>query len=219
MIRRLGGGQPAGQRGGHRPGRGRRQTCEMLPQGKLSGTGITSDTFACLAATTYRPGRRRTCGMSPQGKLNGTGITSATFACSAACTVNQTDRHTPPPCRLSALSTPCRWGSRSRSLATAPGAREGLRGTRRSRVIALRTQLVQSRNRISDEFLKVSANPAQGKGGSCFGDSGGPNLLGDTILGVNSFLTSSNCAGVTYSYRIDTTEALSFINATIAAHT
>ncbi len=81
-----------------------------------------------------------------------------------------------------------------------------------------RDQLVQSRNRISDEFLKVSANPAQGKGGSCFGDSGGRNLLGDTILGVNSFLSSSDCAGVTYSYRIDTTEALSFINAHRCSH-
>jgi len=80
-------------------------------------------------------------------------------------------------------------------------------------------QLVQSRDRISDEFLKVTANPAQGRGGICFGDSGGPNLLGDTILGVNSFVANRNCAGVTYSYRIDTTEALSFINATIAAHT
>jgi secreted trypsin-like serine protease len=79
-------------------------------------------------------------------------------------------------------------------------------------------QLVQSRDRIAAEFLKVSANPAKGKGGTCFGDSGGPILYGDTILGVNSFVTNGNCAGVTYSYRIDTADALSFINATIAAH-
>jgi hypothetical protein len=71
----------------------------------------------------------------------------------------------------------------------------------------------RSRGRISEEFLKLSANPAQGKSGTCFGDSGGPNLLRgtDTILSINSFVTNGNCAGVTYSYRIDTAEALAFI--------
>jgi hypothetical protein len=75
------------------------------------------------------------------------------------------------------------------------------------------SRLVASNNRISDEFLKLSANPAQGKGGTCFGDSGGPDLLGDTniVLGVNSFVTNGNCSGVTYSQRVDTPEILEFI--------
>ena len=75
------------------------------------------------------------------------------------------------------------------------------------------SQLVASENRISDMFIKLTANPAQGKGGVCFGDSGGPDLLGGTniILGVNSFVTNGNCAGVTYSQRVDIPEVLEFI--------
>jgi hypothetical protein len=75
------------------------------------------------------------------------------------------------------------------------------------------SKLVASENRISDMFIKLTANPAQGKGGTCFGDSGGPDLLGgtNTILGVNSFVTNGNCAGVTYSQRVDVPEVLAFI--------
>jgi len=79
-------------------------------------------------------------------------------------------------------------------------------------------QLVQSNDRLSSDFLKLTANPSKGKGGMCFGDSGGPVILegaglgNDTILGINSFLTNGNCAGVTYSNRIDITSTRNFIN-------
>ena len=39
------------------------------------------------------------------------------------------------------------------------------------------SQLIQSNNVESAGFIKLTANPAQGKGGICFGDSGGPDLL------------------------------------------
>lgn len=68
-------------------------------------------------------------------------------------------------------------------------------------------------NRVGDLFLKLSANGSQGKGGTCFGDSGGPNFYPDqvTIAGVNSFVTNGRCNGVTYSQRTDVPEVLNFI--------
>jgi hypothetical protein len=76
------------------------------------------------------------------------------------------------------------------------------------------SQLVQSNDVISSQFLTLTANPSKGTGGICFGDSGGPDILSGTniILGVNSFVTNSNCTGVTYSQRIDLPEVLAFID-------
>jgi len=87
-------------------------------------------------------------------------------------------------------------------------------GDRFTRFFAPST-LIASDNSISDEFIKYHVN----KGGTCFGDSGGPDLLGGTniILADNSFVTNGQCNGVGYSYRIDTPQALSFITSTVAA--
>lgn len=74
------------------------------------------------------------------------------------------------------------------------------------------SRLIPSNDVISKEFVKLTANPAQGKGGICLGDSGGPDLLGNIIISTNSFVNNNNCTGITYSYRIDTIDALNFIN-------
>jgi hypothetical protein len=65
----------------------------------------------------------------------------------------------------------------------------------------------------SDKFLRLSANAAQGKGGSCFGDSGGPNLIDgtDIVVAVTSYGADRNCASVGYAFRIDNPEVLSWI--------
>jgi hypothetical protein len=75
-------------------------------------------------------------------------------------------------------------------------------------------QLLSGEFAFSDEFLRCSQNPAQGKGGTAFGDSGGPVFQAGsrTILATTSFGTNANCAGTGYYYRIDQPEVLEWIN-------
>jgi hypothetical protein len=49
--------------------------------------------------------------------------------------------------------------------------------------------------------------------GICFGDSGGPVLLGDSnlVVGVASFVNNGRCAGNAFAYRLDTAESLDFL--------
>ncbi|OGO37548.1 MAG: hypothetical protein A2W35_08985 [Chloroflexi bacterium RBG_16_57_11] len=65
----------------------------------------------------------------------------------------------------------------------------------------------------SAEYLRLALNPGGGSGGTCFGDSGGPDLLAgtNTVLAVNSYVTNVNCSGVGYSARVDIPEVLEWI--------
>jgi hypothetical protein len=76
------------------------------------------------------------------------------------------------------------------------------------------SKLVSGKFVHAAEFMRLSLNPGGGTGGTCFGDSGGPDLLAgtDTILAVNSYVTNINCSGVGYSSRVDIPELLEWIN-------
>jgi len=66
--------------------------------------------------------------------------------------------------------------------------------------------------------IKLSNN--HNTGGTCFGDSGGPEFYrGSTVIGaVTSFGINGNCAGTGGGYRIDQADDLDWLNNTFAAH-
>jgi len=63
-----------------------------------------------------------------------------------------------------------------------------------------------------DFSLLLSNNHSTG--GTCFGDSGGPNFLGDSnvVAGVTSFGLNGNCAGTGGVFRMDRQNVLDFVN-------
>ncbi len=56
-------------------------------------------------------------------------------------------------------------------------------------------------------------------GGTCFGDSGGPNFIGDSnvIAGVTSYGKNGNCAGTGGVYRVDRADDLDWLYGTFGA--
>jgi hypothetical protein len=57
---------------------------------------------------------------------------------------------------------------------------------------------------------------AEKPGGVCFGDSGGPRLLGNVVVAVTS-TGNKNCTGQSTSYRLDTPSAGAFLAPFVAA--
>jgi hypothetical protein len=71
-------------------------------------------------------------------------------------------------------------------------------------------------NAVTNAWLRISMNPARGKGGTCFGDSGGPNFLGagsseTNIVAATTITGDSMCRATNVDYRLDTASARSFL--------
>lgn len=75
-------------------------------------------------------------------------------------------------------------------------------------------------NALNPTFLRLSQNPATGDGGTCYGDSGGPNFItvdGQLILAAITITGDAVCRATNVDYRLDTPSAqafFSYVNAT-----
>jgi hypothetical protein len=80
----------------------------------------------------------------------------------------------------------------------------------------IRYVAVGSVNTTTAVWLKASMNPATGDGGTCYGDSGGPNFLGagaseTNIIGGTTITGDFYCRATNVDYRLDTKVARDFL--------
>jgi len=74
-------------------------------------------------------------------------------------------------------------------------------------------------NSLGPGYLRLSQNPATGDGGTCFGDSGGPNFLevsGTQILVASTVTGDQVCRSTNVDYRLDTSSARAFLGQFVA---
>jgi V8-like Glu-specific endopeptidase len=68
-------------------------------------------------------------------------------------------------------------------------------------------------NSINKSWLRISMNPSTGNGGTCYGDSGGPNFLGSTdIVAATTITGDAVCRSTNVDYRLDTASARAFLS-------
>ena len=68
-------------------------------------------------------------------------------------------------------------------------------------------------NSLNGGYLRLSQNPSTGNGGTCFGDSGGPNFFtvnGQQTLAAITITGDSVCRSTNVDYRLDTASAQGF---------
>jgi V8-like Glu-specific endopeptidase len=67
-------------------------------------------------------------------------------------------------------------------------------------------------NAVNKTWLRISMNPSTGNGGTCYGDSGGPNFLGTTqVIAAITITGDSVCRSTNVVYRLDTPSARAFL--------
>ncbi|MDX2004004.1 MAG: trypsin-like serine protease [Meiothermus sp.] len=92
-----------------------------------------------------------------------------------------------------------------------PDAASWKENNQRVRMVA-HPHLIQINTGFTGDFSLLLSNNAN-TGGTCFGDSGGPNFIGDSnvVGGVTSFGINGNCAGTGGVYRVDRADDLTWL--------
>jgi len=80
----------------------------------------------------------------------------------------------------------------------------------------IRYVAVGSVNALNSAWIRASMNASTGDGGTCYGDSGGPNFLGagateTNIIAGTTITGDFVCRATNVDYRLDTTAARSFL--------
>ena len=72
-------------------------------------------------------------------------------------------------------------------------------------------------NATNPAWLRISQNASTGNGGTCYGDSGGPNFLGTTqIVAAITITGDMVCRSTNVDYRLDTESARAFLGQYVA---
>ena len=76
-------------------------------------------------------------------------------------------------------------------------------------------------NSINQSWLRISQNGSTGNGGTCYGDSGGPNFLGagsseTRTVAATTITGDTACRSTNVDYRLDTPSARSFLSGYVA---
>jgi secreted trypsin-like serine protease len=67
-------------------------------------------------------------------------------------------------------------------------------------------------NAVNPAWLRISMNPATGNGGTCYGDSGGPNFVGTSAtIAATTITGDAVCRSTNVDYRLDTASARGFL--------
>jgi Trypsin len=82
----------------------------------------------------------------------------------------------------------------------------------RTRMVAYPHLIQINKGIVGDYSLLLSNNAATG--GLCFGDSGGPNFLGNStvIAGTSDYVINGNCAGTGGVFRLDKQDLIDWVN-------
>ncbi|MDX6534206.1 MAG: hypothetical protein QOF68_1950 [Gaiellales bacterium] len=99
-----------------------------------------------------------------------------------------------------------------------PDAASWKNNSQRVRMVAT-PHLLQKNTGLTGDYSILLSNNAN-TGGTCFGDSGGPNFIGSSrvVGGVTSFGMNSTCAGTGGVFRVDRSWSLNWLHDSFGAY-